>query len=121
MKICPSLKINLKDGKTCTLNVCILNLVDYKTNSGCMKVLAGIFLGVFNFGPCPNGNKVTFFPILKKKSQSFFFLKIFYSVTSHHTSYMVTIYYHFSLFFLQLYGNIVCVIANLFFYHNCAF
>ena len=34
---------------------------------------------------------------------------------THHTSYMVTIYYLCILFLLQFYGNIVCIIANLFF------
>ena len=73
-----------------------------------------------NFGPSPNGNLVTFFPILKKnpnlkkniKKLDWDFFQDHHTHT-HHTSYMTILlsYYHCILFLLQFNGNIACVIA----------
>ena len=64
------------------------------------------------FGPFPNGNKVTFFPNLKKKfpiskkkkKKNFFFLLEFSFSHHTHTSYMVTIYYHCPTYFPTISG-----------------
>ena len=84
------------------------------------------FAGIFwcprgpNFRPLSQWNLGDFFPNLKKKIQTtkkkqkknIFFLGFSFSHHTH-TSYMVTIHYHCTLFFFNLMA-IGCVIANLF-------